>query len=131
MTKIAFSFGVLLIANGAYGYLQSEPASVTALIPAVFGTLILLCGFVSAFKPALAKHFMHVSALLGLIGTLAAGGRLASTLAADDPNRFVQLNLAIMTALCAAYVVACFQSFRVSGRARRAAESDPTQTPES
>jgi len=131
MTKIAFCFGILLIANGAYGYLQSEKSSVTALIPAIFGILILLCGLVSALKPGIAKHFMHLSALLGLIGTLAAGGRLASTLMAEAPNRFVQINLAIMAALCGGYVVACFLSFRAAGRARRAAESESVQTSES
>ncbi|HBV62985.1 MAG TPA: hypothetical protein DEF45_08195 [Rhodopirellula sp.] len=131
MVKTALSFGILLIANGAYGYLQSEQPSVTALIPAVVGTLILLCGLVSAQKPGLAKHFMHISALLGLLGTLAAGGRLASTLTAEAPNRFVQLNLAIMAILCGGYVFACFKSFRAAGRARRATESEAHQNSES
>ena len=124
MTKVAFLFGALLITNGLVGFFLSETTSVTALIPVIFGGIIFLCGLVSAVKESLAKHFMHVSAAIALLGGLAAGGRLASTLGADDPNRFVQGNLGAMALLCTGYVVACFQSFRAAGKARREAAGE-------
>ncbi len=128
MAKTALLFGSLLIANGLLGYFLSDRSSITALIPAIFGTIILVCGTVSSCLPNLAKHFMHVSALFGLLGTLAAGGRLLSTITSDTPNQFVQINLAAMTAICGGYVFACFRSFKAAGRARRAAESDSGQS---
>ena len=125
MFKTAIIFGILLIANGLYGYLNSDsdkPA--TALIPAFVGAVIFFCGLFAGCKPKLSKHLMHVSASFGLLGTLAAGGRLAMTLSKEDASRFGQAMLGIMTILCAAYVFTCFQAFRAAGKARRAAECE-------
>lgn len=125
MHKTAIVFGLLLIGNGVYGYTGGEVASVTALIPAFFGAVILLCGIGAGLKPGRTNMvLMHIAALVGLLGTLAAGGRLISTLSKEDANRFSQLNLGIMAGLCAGFLFLCFQSFRAAGRARRAAAAD-------
>ena len=122
MVKAATIFGILLIANGLYGYTGGEVKSVTALIPAFFGIAILLCGIVSALNDSLRKHLMHFSAFAALLGAVASGGRLFSTMGKEDANSFVQLNLAIMAVLCIGYVVVCIKSFRAA-RKRREAES--------
>ena len=122
MVKAATIFGILLIANGLYGYTGGEVKSVTALIPAFFGIAILLCGIVSALNDSLRKHLMHFSAFAALLGALAAGGRLFSTMGKESANGFVQVNLAIMAVLCISYVVVCILSFRAA-RKRREAES--------
>ncbi|MCH2183876.1 MAG: hypothetical protein MK108_17915 [Mariniblastus sp.] len=122
MYKTAILFGILLIANGLYGFFNSDSDKPgTALIPAGVGAVILLCGLFTAWKPKIGKHLMHVSALIGLLGVLAAVGRLGMTLFKEDASRFGQVMLAIMALLCAGYVFACFQSFRAAGKARRAA----------
>ena len=118
MVNAATIFGILLIGNGLYGYMGSEAKSVTAFIPAFFGIAILLCGFGSALNEKLRKHLMHFSALVALLGSLAAGGRLIPSLGKEDAKSFVQVNLAIMTALCIGYLIACVRSFRAARKRR-------------
>ena len=118
MVKAATIFGLLLIGNGLYGYLGSEAKSVTAFIPAFFGLAILLCGFGSALNEKLRKHLMHFSAVVALLGAIAAGGRLIPMLRKDEANGFVQANLAIMTVLCIGYLIACIRSFRAARKRR-------------
>ena len=51
MHKTAIVIGLLLIGNGVYGYTGGEVVSVTALIPAFVGAVILLCGIGAGLKP--------------------------------------------------------------------------------
>jgi TRAP-type C4-dicarboxylate transport system permease large subunit len=77
MTAIAC--GVLLIIIGIAGYangLMTERASLTALIPAVFGALLAVFGYIAGAKEDLRKHMMHAAAAVALIGFLLTAGRL-------------------------------------------------------
>ena len=121
MAKLTAVFGLLLIGNGIYGYTAGESASVTALIPAFVGIALLLCAVGSIVKPALNMHLMHVAALLGLLGCLAALGRLVPSFFEDEQNTLVQVNLGLMALLCGGYVYSCFRSFKEAGRRRREA----------
>ncbi|MCH2601167.1 MAG: hypothetical protein MKZ94_17280, partial [Pirellulales bacterium] len=98
MAKLTVVFGLLLIGNGIWGYTASESASVTALIPAFVGIALLLCVIGSIVKPALNMHLMHIAALLGLLGCLAALGRLIPSFSKEDQNGLglVQANLGLM-----------------------------------
>ena len=127
MAKLTAVFGLLLIGNGIYGYTAGESASITALIPAFVGIALLLCAIGSIVKPALNMHLMHVAALLGLLGCLAALGRLVLSFF-KEPNSLVQGNLGLMAVLCGGYVYSCFRSFKEAGRRRRqAAAAAPTE----
>ena len=112
MAKLTVVFGLLLIGNGIWGYTASESASVTALIPAFVGIALLLCAIGSIVKPALNMHLMHIAALLGLLGCLAALGRLIPSFFKEEQNGLVQANLGLMAALCGGYVYSCFRSFK-------------------
>ena len=89
MAKLTVVFGLLLIGNGIWGYTASESASVTALIPAFVGIALLLCAIGSIVKPALNMHLMHIAALLGLLGCLAALGRLIPSFFKEEQNGLV------------------------------------------
>ncbi len=121
MAKLTAIFGLLLVGNGLYGYTASDSGSMTALIPAFVGGVLLLCAIGSIAKPSLNMHLMHAAALIGVLGCLAALGRLISTFFKDEPNSFVQTNLGLMALLCGGFVYSCIQSFKAAGRRRREA----------
>ncbi|MBA61374.1 MAG: hypothetical protein CMJ76_03320 [Planctomycetaceae bacterium] len=128
MAKLTAVFGFLLIGNGLYGYLAGDSASVTALIPAFVGIALLLCAIGSIAKPALNMHLMHVAALLGLLGCLAALGRLIPSFSDEEAKGLVQVNLGLMAVLCGGYVYSCIRSFKEAGRRRREAAAMESST---
>ncbi len=81
MPSITINFGRILILIGAIGYiygLTTAYASPTALIPAFFGFVLLVLGYVARAKEDLRKHLMHAAVVVALIGFLASAGRLVS-----------------------------------------------------
>jgi uncharacterized membrane protein len=121
--------GGLLVAVGVFGYAQQEPnpetgkVSMTALIPAFVGGVLLLCG-VLAFKDNLRKHMMHLAAMVGLIGCL--GGfmpliRQISKSGSFDPTKPSALAGEAMIVICAVFVGLCVNSFIQARKARQAA----------
>lgn len=122
--------GLILTAIGSYGYLNATPnaegkVSPTALIPAVIGLLILICGAL-AFKDGLRKHVMHFAAMLGVLGFLGGFAPPIRQLATGK-----ELNLAApaavaglaMAAVCAVFVALCVRSFIAARKAREAREA--------
>jgi hypothetical protein len=122
--RTAILFGVLLILVGVVGYaMGGDHKSPTALIPAVEGILLTVCGAVVVAKPEARKHAMHAAATVGLLGFLAAGGRLMSVLIQGKvPAPLAMTSLSLMLVLSAAFVVLCVASF-VSARRKRAEET--------
>ena len=70
-------YGTLLIVLGVVGYFMSGMVSITALIPAFLGIIILVSG-VLAQKESRRKLFMHTALVLGLIGFIGTVGALPS-----------------------------------------------------
>ena len=70
-------YGSLLIVLGVTGYFMSGMVSVTALIPAFLGIIILVSG-VLAQKESRRKLFMHIALVFGLLGFLGTVGALPS-----------------------------------------------------
>jgi hypothetical protein len=111
--------GALLIALGLVAYFGTGRASVTALIPAFIGALLVLLAAIAGAKPGARKHAMHIAvavSLLGIVGSLIRPVRLWL---ADAPLELttpllVQLATAIILAV---HVVSSVRSFT---RARRA-----------
>ncbi len=74
---ITIAYGALLIILGVTGYFMSGMVSVTALIPAFLGIIILVCG-VLANKESRRKLFMHIALVFGLLGFLGTATALPS-----------------------------------------------------
>ena len=119
--------GLILAAIGSYGYLNATPnaegrVSPTALIPAVIGVLILICGALS-LNEKFRKHAMHIAAVLGVLGVLGGFAPIIRQVASGK-----ELNLASpsavaglsMTLVCAAFVAMCVRSFVAARKAREA-----------
>jgi uncharacterized membrane protein YeaQ/YmgE (transglycosylase-associated protein family) len=121
MPFLSVIFGAALIALGLWGYLTGESKSVTALIPAFFGAVLVLAGFVAMVERFL-KHAMHLAALVGLVGCALAAWRFALKAAEKlDLNDRKTASLGGMTILCGLFVVLCIGSFIQARRRRRAA----------
>ncbi len=126
--------GGLLVAVGVFGYTQQEPnpetgkVSMTALIPAFVGGVLVLCG-VLAFKDNLRKHVMHLAAMVGLVGVL--GGfmpliRQYSKTGSFDPTKPSALAGEAMILICAVFVGLCVRSFIAAKKARKVREAAGT-----
>jgi hypothetical protein len=132
--QLTILFGLLLAGVGAEGYTNAFGLfrvetlhSPTALIPAGFGVVLVLCGLL-AMRHDLRKHAMHVAAVVGLLG---AGAGLGMGLAklprlldgtAERPSA-VKLQLA-MGAVSAVFLALCVKSF-IDARRRRLRASAP------
>lgn len=129
MAPISVVFGLLLTAVGLVGYFTptvlgdvgEKGTSPTALIPAAFGGILVLCGLIVLVKPTLRKHVMHLAAMVGLLG--AAGGVMPLARNAFDFSKSGTVAGALMIVLSATFVGLCVKSFIDARKARKAAEN--------
>jgi uncharacterized membrane protein YeaQ/YmgE (transglycosylase-associated protein family) len=125
-------FGVALIALGLIGYfaphifgeLGEKGTSPTALIPAIIGAIILICGLLVMAAPNMRKHLMHVAAAVATIGAL--GGIMPLMRSKFDFSKASAVSGLLMIILCALFVVLCVRSFV---RARIARSEGLSETP--
>ena len=102
------------IAGYAYGMMNGN-ASLTALIPSAFGTVLEGLGFVAKSNEGLRKHLMHAAVLVALIGFLATAGRLASKFSELTMTPAIVAQIA-MAAVCLIFVVLAVGSFIAARR---------------
>jgi len=107
--------GLVLDLLGIAGFLVS--GAITALIPSVFGTIILVCGILAFIRPAWRKHSLHVAAAISALGFIAIIGRSGSQFpalltgaATATPPLALALQL-VFALLCLLYFAVCFRSF--------------------
>jgi len=121
MANTTILFATLLILLGAGGYFGSGANSPTALIPAVFGVILLILGLV-ARNPARRKHAMHgaaVVALLGLFGSIRGLLQLPTVLSGGEVARpAAVIAQSIMAVLMIIFVALAIRSFVEARRSR-------------
>jgi hypothetical protein len=106
--------GVLLLFLGFGGYIATGGTSLTALIPAVVGALLVGTAFVARAEH-LRKHAMHAAAAIGLIGFIGSIGGAVKVFtllgggSVERPQAVVAQ--ALMALLCAIYVGLAVRSF--------------------
>lgn len=123
MPSTAIVSGILLILVGIAGYaigVVNDNASLTAMIPAAFGLLLLILGFVAKSKENLRKHLMHAAVLVGLLGFIIPTARLVSGWSKLSVSPAV-LSQALMGLICLFFVILSIQSF-VNARRNRTTE---------
>ena len=113
MPNTAIFVGIILIVIGFVGYINgmmTDKASFTALIPAIFGALIAIAGFVARANEGLRKHMMHLAAAVALIGFLAVGGRMLSKFSELSMTPAV-ISQALTAIVCLIFVIMAVRSF--------------------
>lgn len=113
MPVTAMISGGLLVLIGIIGYVFSivdGNTSWTALIPAIFGLVLVLLGLLAKSKENLRMHVMHAAVLIGLIGFLVPAYRIVSRLG-DVKVSLAILSQAAMAVICLVFVILCVKSF--------------------
>lgn len=121
MTNTTVSFGVILIVLGIAGYFGTGMVSLTALIPAAFGLVLLVLGVV-ARDPAKRKHAMHFAAMIGVLGFLGSARGLVKLGAIMTGQPVERQNAviaqAVMAILMLIFTAMCIRSFVQARRGR-------------
>lgn len=126
MAKHAIIYGFLLIVVGVVGYFATDRVSLTALIPAAFGLVILLLGALGQAKEDLNKHAMHaalVVALLGFLGTVTALPDLIAVFQGNEEaiaNRAATMSRSVTAVISLAFIIQGIRSFIAARKARGA-----------
>ena len=123
MATTTIIFGLILVILGLAGYFGTGTQSFTALIPALFGVILALLGFL-AQNPERRKMAMHIAAalgVLGFLGTLPGLLKLPALWSGGEVARpAAVISQSIMAILMAIFTGLCVKSF-VDARRNRAA----------
>ena len=112
MPFVAIIEGGFLAIFGIIAYVYSGQASITALIPTIFGLGILAPGYVAYYNPGMAKHAMHITAVFALLGVL---GSLDSILGfLDGVYTLANISKGVLLIICGEYLYFCILSFRAA-----------------
>src|SRR5829696_738555 len=112
-------FGLLLIVFGIATYVVTDRTSVTALIPAIFGAVLVVCALI-ARNESMRKHAMHAAVAVGLIGAIAALARGVPAAMSGDASRPAVVSQLAMGVLLIVYVALGVRSFIAARKARMA-----------
>ena len=121
MARATMVFGVVLIALGVIGYIGTAAVSITALIPAIFGALLTILGWL-ALNERYRKHALHLAAAVALVGLLGAVPGLIGLFdlisGAEVQRPAAVVSQSLMAILMAVFVGLCVRSFLEARRAR-------------
>jgi hypothetical protein len=120
MASTTVALGVALIILGLAGYFLTGAASLTALIPAAFGIVIVLAGLIGRDERR-RKHAIHVAvvvALLGLLGSVRGLLQIGDVFAGTAARPAAVVSQAVMAVLTLGYVILAVRSFIAARRSR-------------
>lgn len=118
MAKTAMGFGGALIAVGVLGWLLGGASSITGLIPAVFGLILLGLGWWGGRGKE--KTAMHIAAVVALLGTLAPLSRILPGLTGGGELGIAFWSNVAMFLVSGTFLALCVKSFIDARRARAA-----------
>ncbi|MGO2749753.1 MAG: hypothetical protein ACTIA6_06850 [Pseudoclavibacter sp.] len=121
MPLLTILIGAVLVVTGAVAYFVSDTGSLTALIPAAVGLLLVIAGLI-ARNPKLRKHAIHGAlavALLGAIGSLMNVAKLGDLFAGTAERPGAIISSTIMLVLLVALITAGVRSFIAARRGRQ------------
>lgn len=117
MPGITRVVGFVLVAIGLIGYFATGLASLTALIPAMLGAVMLVLAL-AARSPAARKLAMHIAVAFALVSMLGTLPRLFPAVMAREFERPAVVAQAAMVLVLAFYVLLGVKSLIDARRAR-------------
>ncbi len=118
--RLTWIIGIALVLMGVGFYIGTGMTSITALIPAFIGGVLVICAAASRSAKA-TKIAMHFAALIALLG--AAGSTRVFMKWADLPATARTAQLATFV-LCIVLLMAYIRSFRTARRAGSGGAAD-------
>ena len=119
-----------MILLGLTGFISTGSAHYTALIPAAFGVVFIVCGWL-ALNPLYLKHAMHlgaVFALLGVVGSARGLAQLPGLIGGQAVARpAAVIAQSVMALICLAFTGLAIGSFVQARRNRRASADAQSQ----
>ena len=109
--------GFVLIGIGVVGYVATGAASLTALIPAMVGAILLILALVGR-DPKARKHAMHAAVAFALIAAVGTLPRLIPSLSAGEFQRPAVIAQAALVLTLIIYVLLGVKSFMEARRSR-------------
>lgn len=122
MTRLTAIVGAALVLTGVLAFVLTATSSVTALIPAFVGGLLVICAAIAS-RPALHRHGIHaalVVALVGALGSLMNVIKIGQLLDGSATRPVAIITSLILFVLCAGYVALGVRSFVAARKARTA-----------
>jgi hypothetical protein len=122
MTRLTTIVGAALVLTGVLAFVLTATSSVTALIPAFVGGLLLICAAIAS-RPALHRHGIHaalVVALVGALGSLMNVIKIGQLFDGSATRPVAIITSLILFVLCAGYVALGVRSFVAARKARTA-----------
>jgi hypothetical protein len=118
-------FGSLLVVLGLAGYLLTGHVYPTALIPALFGLILLVCGMAAqTSNEKRRKLWMHIAVSVGLVGFLATARSIWQAIelwrGVAFPFPAAVEEKAAMAIVCLVFTLLCVRSFIIARRGRNA-----------
>lgn len=110
--------GFVLLMIGIGSFLATGSEEFTALIPAVFGAVLLGAGVLAEKDPAKRRHAMHGALLVALLGLLATAPTAFGLGAMDDASDMAVIESWLTVVVCLVYLAAGVRSFVHARRAR-------------
>lgn len=120
MAKQSQTVGLVLMVLGIAGYVMTDMASPTALIPAAFGMVISMLGFYGRHE-ATRKTAMHLAmgvALVGLLGSVSGLLALPEVFAGTAERPPATISRSLMAVILIVYLAAGIRSFRAARAGR-------------
>ena len=119
--KTTYFYAFALILIGLIGYIITSAQSITALIPAFFGVVVLIFAIWSKNekRKPLAMHIVSGLALVGFLATVSGIVKVVSMLGGEEIARpAASISQAVMALVSAGYLSVSITSF-VSARKKR------------
>ena len=120
MASTTIALGVVLIVLGLAGYFLTGMTSITALIPAFFGLVLALLGFVARDERK-RKHAMHgavLVALLGFAGSVPGLLKIGDYFNGTAARPAAVISQSVMAVLTLGYIILAIRSFVAARRNR-------------
>ncbi len=123
MARLTILFGTILILLGVFTYMGTGSRFPTSLIPAGFGVLLAILGFLSRTTDLKRRAlFMHIAVTVGLLGFLATAKSIVDYIRMKQGVQF-KLPAAVdekaaMAGLLFVFTLLCVRNFILSRRAR-------------